>query len=358
VNLILLTQPLGPSDPLLAFVPTWIEHLAERVAHLWVITPRAEEMAWPQNVTVCEVGRDYEAGETILHAVKNFHEVMWRLTRDETIDGIFTHMLPKFTILAAPYAKLRGIPLIMWYTHKNVDWKLRLAGVLADRIVTASRETCQLDTSKVTPIGHGIDTGVFQPAKGEEKGTSRPTIVAVGRISPIKHLEVVIEAAGILVHQRGFDELEVILAGAPPNPGQVWYLEELRELTRERQLEGHVTFAGVVPYGEIVSLYQRGDVFVSASRSGVDKVVLEAMACGTPVVVSDPVFEPMLEGRVRELMYRPGDAQALTRRLEALLAMPARERDAVGRELRDIVVRSHAVGVLMDKLLRTFEESA
>lgn len=358
MNLIMVTQPLGPSDPLLAFVPTWIEHLAERVTHLWVITPRAEEMVWPRNVTVCEVGRDYQAGETILHAVWNFHKVVWRLTREEAIDGIFTHMLPKYTILAAPYAKLRGIPLVMWYTHKNVDWKLRLAGVLADRIVTASRETCRLDTAKVTPIGHGIDIDVFRPAEEERRGEDRPTVITVGRISPIKHLEVVIEAAGILVHRRGFEELEVILAGAPPNPEQAWYLEELKELTRERQLERHVTFAGVVPYGEIVSLYRRGDVFVSASKSGVDKVVLEAMACGTPVVVSDPVFEPMLEGHMSELMYRPGDAQALARRLEALLAMPARERDAVGRELRDVVARSHAVGALMDKLLGTFEEIA
>ena len=357
MRLIMVTQRVGVTDPILAFIPNWIRSLARRVEHLWIVTPRAEQLALPRNVTVCEVGRDYTADETILHALRSFHDVMWRITQKGTINGIFTHMLPKYAIISAPYARWRDIPLVMWYTHKSVSWQLRLAGALVDRIVTASPETCRLNSPKVRPIGHGIDTSVFQPPReGTERCHRRPTVLTVGRVSPIKHLEVLIEAAHILVHRSGHEDLRVVIAGGPPNQNQAWYMDSLRQLTDKHLLDEQITFAGKVPYKQIVSRYRRSDVFVSASKSGVDKVVLEAMACATPVVVSDPVFQPMLKGHEDLLLYPPGDADALADRLEALLAMPERERRAIGRELRSVVERSHTTGALMDKLLDTLEE--
>jgi glycosyltransferase involved in cell wall biosynthesis len=209
----------------------------------------------------------------------------------------------------------------------------------------------------VKPIGHGIDADVFRPAtQSAKRGAHQPTIVSVGRISPIKHLEVLIEAADILINRRNVDDLAVILTGAPPNRGQGWYLNKLKQLTHERHLESHVTFTGKVPYQEIVSLYQKSDIFVSASKSGVDKVVLEAMACETPVVVSDPVFKPILETHAERLMYPDGDAQTLANRLETLLEMSDTKRRAIGKDLRCIIEGSYTVEALMDELLRIFEE--
>jgi len=356
MNLIMVTPRVGASNPLLAFIPTWVTHLARRVDRLWVVTPRAEIVPLPDNVIVHEVGRDYSKGETILHALRRFHHIMWRLTHDEQVDGIFTHMYPKFALLSAPYARSKWIPLVMWYTHKSVSWQLRLASLMVDRILTVSAETCRLDSPKVQPVGHGIDTEVFrkrtQCSVSDEQGQM---VLTVGRISPIKNLEVLIEAANILVNQQGVKDLKFVLVGAPPNKKQRRYQERLQRLVSTCGLEQHVAFMGKIPHARVLDLYQKCDVFASACNSGVDKAILEAMACEVPVVISNPVFQPMLGEYANDLMYRPGDATALAEQLAKILTMPADKRRSLGQALRTVVQSSHNVEDLMGKLVRMFE---
>ena len=145
----MITPRVDSSDPVHGFIIGWITALARQVEWLWVITPRARQEPLPENVTVYEVGRDYSKGETVFHALRNFHRVMRHLTCKEPVDGIFTHMYPKFAIMAAPYAKLKRLPLVMWHTHTYVSWQLRVAEKLVDCIVTASRGSCRLKSGKI-----------------------------------------------------------------------------------------------------------------------------------------------------------------------------------------------------------------
>jgi glycosyltransferase involved in cell wall biosynthesis len=358
MKLIMVTQRVGLSNPILAFIPTWIEHLARRLDHLWVVTPRAENLTWSDNVTICPVGRDYERGETFWHALRNFHRVMWRLTKTKHIDGVFTHMLPKYAILSAPYARLHHIPLIMWYTHKSVSWELRLAGLLADKIVTASEGTCRLATTKVTPIGHGIDTQIFRKQlAGPQPNRTHYRILTVGRISPIKHVEVIIEAIDHLVNHYHLDVVLVVV-GAPPHDEQSWYMTQLRALVEKYRLKENVMFKGPVPHREISRLYQKSDAFVSASQSGIDKAILEAMACEVPTLTADPVFRPILKDQADFVMYQSGQANDLAGHLYKILTMKKEERKALGHKLRTIVLTSYDVRSLMDKLVQQFESLA
>ena len=114
-----------------------------------------------------------------------------------------------------------------------------------------------------------------------------------------------------------------------------------------------------VPYPEIPAFYRDATLFLSASRTGsVDKVVLEAMAAGRPVVTCSEAFAPILAelgDDAERLLYRPGDAEDLARKIEALLAASPAERDALGARLRAIVARDHEVGALAERLVREME---
>ncbi len=357
MNLIMVTPRVGTSDPILAFIPTWIRHLAQRLGQLWVVTPRVEAVALPDNTTVFQVGRDYEKGESVFHALGNYHRTMYHLIRTQPVDGIFAHMFPKFAILAAPYARLSRAPLALWFAHRHIGWQLRLAERLVDRILTTVPETCQLGSSKVLSIGQGIDTEAFRrrsppPVRSERN----ETVLTIGRISPVKNLEALIEAAHILVRQRGHQDLRLVIVGEAPDDKGLQYQEHLVSLVNRQSLGRHVIFAGGIAHSQTPDLLQQGDVFVNACNSGMDKAVLEAMACEVPSVVSNPAFRPILGSSADGLMFRPLDAESLADQLTALLAKSPQERQAIGQALRAGVKASHNVEALATRIVGVFEE--
>ena len=86
------------------------------------------------------------------------------MSRLPQVDGVFAHMMPIYSVLAGPWCKLFRKKLIQWYTHKSVDFKLKLANIAVDNFATASKESFRLKTKKpVRILGHGIDITHFAP---------------------------------------------------------------------------------------------------------------------------------------------------------------------------------------------------
>jgi glycosyltransferase involved in cell wall biosynthesis len=200
VNLLVITPAVDAADPLVGFVAGWLGALAARLGRVDVICLAQGQAALPANVAVHSLGKERGAGK-VAQAVE-FYRAALRLKPDV----VFCQFSPIFVIAIAPLAKLRGWPVVLWYTHRHVDFKLRLASALADRIVTASPESYRLGGPKVRVIGHGIDTDRFSPGETSEvfktsevSKAARNTVLAVGRIAPIKNYEMLIRAAAQIV---------------------------------------------------------------------------------------------------------------------------------------------------------------
>ena len=73
-------------------------------------------------------------------------------------------MIALFLVLAAPLARLRRVPLLLWYTHWRSHWALRLADRLSAAVLSVDRSSYPIPASKkLRPIGHGIDLEQFVP---------------------------------------------------------------------------------------------------------------------------------------------------------------------------------------------------
>jgi glycosyltransferase involved in cell wall biosynthesis len=358
MNLIMITPRVGISNPLLSFIPTWITHLAQKLDRLWVITPRAEVVPLPYNAIIYEVGRDYQKDETLLHAARNYHQVIWRLTQQEKVDGIFTHMYPLFAILASPYARLHRIPLVLWYTHTYVNWQLRLANMLVARIITASEGSCRLNSDKVKVLGHGIDLNQFTPLPANKETIHKGwKLISVGRISPSKHYEIILEAIQILVEVKGYTEIQLVIIGDAPNDSQLDYAWQIRHSELEtRGLSAQVTFLGTIPHPEIHEYLQQADIFISASETGLDKAVLEAMACGVIPLVSLDEFRPTLGVYADRLMYSPRCASDLADRIEMILKLDRARLEDLKKAMPLLVKEHHDIDGLMQKIIRVFTD--
>ena len=232
----------------------------------------------------------------------------------------------------------------------------------------------QVNGTPIVVIPPGVDTALFSPA---DKRASRDllgltdtrTILYVGRIEPLKGLDILIRAAS-LIHNRGIVDSEHVSAdggisdaaqsrigsdladnGNSGNSGKSEdttrllivggtlegdaEVERMRTLAVELGIGDMVTFTGSVEQGLLPVYYNAADVFVLPSwYESFGLVAVEAMACGTPVVVSrvGGLTTFVEHGKTGYLVpWRCPDAFA--RSLETLLENPSL-RQAMGKTAR------------------------
>ena len=354
LRVLMITQKVDLDDDILGFTHTWVNKLAERVERLYVLALAVGRHSPRDNVELFSMGK--ERGNSRLERLVNFNRVVARLVLTRKVDLVFIHMCPRYAILAAPYAKLMRVPMVMWFTHRSVNNELRMAHWLMDKVVTASKESFRLKSDKVVIPGHGIDTDTFKPLDVRREGNTK-VILSVGRISPIKDYETLIKAADILIKERGFRTLKFLIVGGIGTESQKSYFEMLQRMVADPGLGEHIEFTGPVPHRDIVAYYQNCDLFVNLSHTGsLDKAVLEAMACGNVSITCNEAFASVLGDYADKLMLDKRNVDELVEKSLAILKMSSEVRLALGWELRGIVLKGHNVDQLMESLLRTFKE--
>jgi glycosyltransferase involved in cell wall biosynthesis len=133
----------------------------------------------------------------------------------------------------------------------------------------------------VTVLRNGVDTALFRPPEDRQAarrslGLTRPTLISVGLLIERKGHHRIIEA------MRQLPEYELLIVGEGPEHAL------LARLIEQHGLGDRVRLLGPRPHGELPALYGAADALVLASsREGWANVLLESMACGTPVVASN-----------------------------------------------------------------------
>jgi len=210
---------------------------------------------------------------------------------------------------------------------------------LADRIVAATKaEQAQLqwlyqaNEQKIVVIPPGVDTCHFYPIPADEAKEYigvRPDhqmLLFVGRIEPLKGVDTLIQALGLMAGQGALRDQPLCLAiiGGDPEASREAMTEEmsrLQALSTENGLDDFVTFLGRRSQETLPYYYSAAEVVIVPSHyESFGMVALEAMACGTPVVASQVGGLAFLvqDGETGYHIH-VGDMDALNERLTTLL---------------------------------------
>jgi len=190
----MITRKVDKDDSQAGFIYGWVKKLAQNVDVLKVIClEKGNTKGLPDNVEIFSLGK--ERGKNRLREFINFQRGALKFIGK--VDGVFCHQNPEYTILIFPYAKFFRKKIVSWYSHKAINWKVKLINVLADKIVTPTQEAFGLESDKKIVISHGIDTELFKPTPPKEKSDIF-RIISVGRISPIKDYKTLIKAISII----------------------------------------------------------------------------------------------------------------------------------------------------------------
>jgi glycosyltransferase involved in cell wall biosynthesis len=354
LRLLLFNLVTDADDPILGFATGWIRALAQRVEFINVVTMRAGKVDVPHNVRVYSVGK--EKGYSEPRRIVEFYRHLFRIVRADSIDACFSHMMPLFTILAAPVLKSLRIPIVTWYAHPSVTRTLKLAHRFSDRMVTSIATSYPYKHDKLLVVGHGIDGNIFAP--GESALEQRmATILCVGRLSPVKDHFTLLRAAKLL-RQRWSQPFRVVILGAPGSARDDSHIRWLQKQVEALDLQDTVYFEPPTAITGLPTWYRRCTVHVNLTPSGfVDKVALEAMSCAKPCLMANEGFRETLGRFADQLLFRHGDAEHLAERLLALLMLDDRRRDEIGRYLHGRMVQLHSLKNLTSNLVEVLENA-
>lgn len=319
MRLLILTQKVDSNDPVLGFFHRWIEEFAKHCETVVVVCLQEGARSLPANVRVCSLGK--EKGVSRIKHLARFYASIWQERKH--YDAVFVHMNPEYVLMGGLLWRLWKKPVALWYTHRQVHGKLRAAVALSSVVFSASELSFNVKTNKLRVMRHGIDTRMFSC---EQVALDNPlTIISVGRITPIKNPDVLIEAARVL-RERLRVPFRVVFYGSPSHARDEAYKAELDVLIKRYALEDVVHFAGAVPNGDMPKHYCASDVVVNLTPTGgIDKTVLEAMASGKLVCVSNTAFAEHFGQYHERLIFREGDAADLADTLHALIASDDKE---------------------------------
>lgn len=235
--------------------------------------------------------------------------------------------------LGIPFSvKARGADVQYWGGVAGVGSQIVAAGRAAGGLlaVSAALKGVMADlgmpADRITVHYTGIDRGRFAPvdraAAKAGLGVTGPLVVTLGALIARKNQALAIEAMAKLPHAT------LLIVGAGPDRAR------LEAMIAARGLADRVRLIGPRPHGELPALLGAADVMLLMSTSeGLANVWVEAMACGTPIVIGDiggarealrthtagrlAAFEPQaVADAVRDVLAEAPDPQAVRREVE------------------------------------------
>lgn len=336
-RIVFVTQVLDPDDSVLGFVVDWVKALVRRSECVVVVANEVRRVPRDLGAEVISLGK--ERGARRSSRFVRYQRVLRDLARTMHPDAILAHMCPVYLNAAAPIAVRYGIKKVLWFAHPAVHRQLLLAERAADVILTSFPGAYPRDVQHVLPIGQAIDIDAFQPTPLPYRETNWRALV-LGRTSASKRIPTIIE--GVEKARRAGIDLHLCIVGSATTPLETDHRRELEGMVERRR--EFVELHQGVSRQLLPALLQQSDILINGMvRGSGDKVVLEAMAAGRPVIVSNPVFASLLADMPANLMFRDNDAADLADQLIQLLSTDVPVLESIGHELRKRVEDAHSL---------------
>jgi glycosyltransferase involved in cell wall biosynthesis len=287
-----------------------------------------------ENVEVLSAG--LENGWSKPRRVFEFYRQLMTALRRCRQDVCFAHMNPLFLVLAGPILRLCRIPAILWYAHNHRSRLLPAATALADLVIASTKTAFPMETPKLRIVGQGIDTQRFKPA--DVPSSAKPLrLLTVGRLSPVKNIDLMLRAVRSLSLARPALEFELVIVGEPLTGRDREYIAECKALAASLDIGHHVRWRDPVPFKSVHQVYREGGIFLSANDNGLDKAILEAMASGLPVVA----MHPALAAGLGE--FCATDEASFQEKLLKICDLDEDARRRLGLQLREFIELEHGL---------------
>ena len=228
-------------------------------------------------------------------------------------------------------------PLVRAYRRMGYPHTARVADaiiVVSESLRSEVTRYLDVDERKLRLVYEAVDHDLFRPGNADAArarvasyGVTKPFVLFVSSLWKYKNCDGLLRAWALARGELGDRQLAIVGGGSDSS-----YIAWLHSLAAELGISQDVIFVGQVPLEETVNFYRAADVFVYPSFNETFGLpILEAMACGCPVVTSDTSSMPETAGGAA-VLCDPGDPASIAR---GILEATGTARD----RLRDMGLR-------------------
>ena len=326
-------------------------------------------------------------------SISSIERAVWALSLTRNLsrlasnyDVIHFHILWWGSLIAAGWAKKRSLPTIYQSVLLDADTpgsirKERFGNIKIDLLKNFS---CILaisdclaqddlengfDEKQIVTLMNSVDTTLFQPVadKGEKVNLRQrfglpintTVLIFVGSVIHRKGVDVLVEAFIRLLQNN--PDVFLLLVGPHtlkenPSLDENW-VTSLEQRLAEAKSATNARFLGLVSDRQkLADLYRASDIFVFPSRvEGLGNVILEAMATGLPVVVSDlPVFKDVVKNTVNGITVRLEDVSDTERAVLELIDNPVMA-EGFAKKAREVAVQQFSFSSWQSRLVEIYQ---
>jgi len=274
-------------------------------------------------------------GKKNIHHASNFELIKYAIKA--TFKGFKLYKKKKYDIILVWSAVPAGLPALLLRIFKKVPYAVRVGGPdipgfekrysfiykiispiikliwkKAELIIVKCRTEKNMikkinSILKIKIIYNGIDTAKFKPLKKQPTDTLK--IICPARLIKRKGQDILINSVSKL--KKEDIKIKVDFIGEGDEKGN--YVKSVKKY----KLEENIIFSGYIAGEKMPQKYGEADIFVLASyNEGMSNAMLEAMACGLPVIVTDVGGTEELVDKNNGFVFKPGDNAALTKILK------------------------------------------
>ena len=346
MNILIFNLAIDSKDSALSFTTDWINEIAKNYENVFVITLRGDLKNISKNVKPFKL---YKKNKNKLLAIIRFYVYLIKILANHKINRCFSHMNPLFLGLTLGLLKILKIKTILWYTHPSITLKLRIATFLTDKVVSASQFSFPIKTNKLIPIGHGIDSTRFIQSF-ENKQIKY--ISVVGRISEVKNIHLIIRAYSKLNHKK----YKLVIIGDTITLEDNNYKEKLIKIIFKKNLQNLVEFKDSLNRDKLSKVYNDSLCLINATKFGsFDKVVLEAMICGTPTLSHNIAFKDLYIPYEKYCIFKYNDEIDLSEKLGKLIEIESKKLIKIKKTLYNNTITSHSLATINSRLESVFK---
>jgi glycosyltransferase involved in cell wall biosynthesis len=336
MKLLIITQVIDRNDPVLGFFCEWVKEFTKQCEQVTVICLRKGEHDLPENVKVLSLGK--EEGVSRIKYLYRFYKYIF--SERKNYDAVFIHMNQVYAILGGLCWRMMGKKIGLWYAHGRIPFSLRIANMFINTAFASTQQGYGIKTKKLQIVGQGIDVNKFIPVNSYDKYS----IITVGRISPVKRIDLIISAFKKI--KEKYSESKLYIVGSVGLSEHDVYLKDLNNCVKKLNLDNSVIFMGARKHDELPKILANKHVFINMSNTGsLDKAILEAMSCGVPVVSSNESFKNI----VQDQRYHVNNEEELAVKIDELFSNQNRAT------LRDLVIKEHSLSCLSMKIFNSFK---
>ncbi len=329
---------MDKKDPILGFFHSWLVEFSKRYEFVTVVCLKKGDFDLPSNVKVLSLGKEKRVSK--LKYIINFYKYIF--SERKNYEKVFVHMNEEYSLMGGIIWKFLDKEVYMWRNHKSGSFVTDVASFLSDKVfyTSSGSYTSKFANSIQMPVG--INDIVFKNMDVDRKENS---FLYVGRISPIKNIDKMIDA--FIELSKKIPNFVFDIIGPCESALDLEYKKGLEKKIKDAELSSKISFLGAVDQVRLSEIYSKYKFCINLTSSGsFDKTIWESVFCGCIPLVHNSSFLNEIPKELQDKLGVSLEISDIAKTFENALILSS---ENVNSELM-IVGKKHSLKSLMDKI--------